>query len=103
MDMGSGRRKASARRGPVFDADQAADHDLRVTAEDRATAPSEPKRRAASAQAGPSAANDDSPSAQRPRAKDRAPSGRRRKRGGRGGGRRRSPPSRLIYLTPLLR
>src|SRR3989442_222857 len=102
MGMGSGRRKASARRGPVFDADQAADHHLRVTPEAGAPAPSEPKRRAARARAGPSAANDASPWARRPRARARAPPGRRRKRGGRGGGRRRSPLSRLFYWTLVL-
>ena len=67
--MGSGRRKASARREPQFDADEASDADLRPIADDRPAASTEPNRRAPRAQAEPSAANDDSPSAPRPRAK----------------------------------
>ena len=100
--MGSGRRKASARREPQFDADEASDADLRPTADDRPAASPEPNRRAPRAQAEPSAANDDSPSAPRPRAKPRASAGRKRKRGGRGGGRGRPLLSRLLYWIVVL-
>ena len=85
--MGSGRRKVGARDEPVFDADS--DLDLRASGGGRP-------------QAEPGAANDDSPTPQRPRASDRPTPRRRRKRGGRGGGRGRSPVSRLIYWTLVL-
>src|SRR5262245_2708434 len=95
--MGSGRRKAGTRREPQFDAEP--EVDARPAEEEKPSAPAEPKRRTVSAQSEPSAANDDTPSAPRPRAKSAPPRKRKRRSGGGRGG---SIFSRLFYWSLVL-
>src|SRR5262245_21166088 len=95
--MGSGRRKAGTRREPQFDAEP--EVDARPVEEEKPSAPAEPKRRTVSAQSEPSAANDDTPSAPRPRAKSASPRKRKRRSGGGRGG---SIFSRLFYWSLVL-
>src|SRR2546422_6027212 len=96
-DMGLGRRKATGRREPRFDAFPIPGFGLRLTARDRPAGPppeeSKQARRAPPARKEGRAAKED-----RPRAEKKVEAKPARKNAGRGGGgKRRSLTGRLVY------